>query len=777
MNGGNVDSQRASRAAQIIAHLRTHGNFLIARRGMLTRDTLRAIGSLATGITFQLLTFLLVLLAGSALYLSVIATSVGNVATTFNRTPPDTATVAVQDKPQPLADTIKLSTTESVTNACAINALGCASVTHADVQPAGLSSWISFELSRAGSVVTRATTATITESDFALRASLLSALFIGVFATLLNFAGLNIALGLFEHPDPLTSPQSGESVEEVFDKTVLWFCALVTLWLLILASVAWHQSTSNSSAGLIVLWLPLATVVGARVMSFVVAIVLPRIVSARRWSRRLRTLWNAYQASLTYGIWLSLIFLLLAPLMFAMAEHGPTLTVSALVALAVTRFLAPSRKSGKPGLKFLPVGVRNFFLGSSVFAVILLCCLTFGAYVISHVNPSQYLLWGAITTAVVALLGVLVDSNIMSLHYFYRDRLAETYLLSELPDTKRKLWTFRDAIELPLHRLHGDSNSDQKSANSWRNSAPYHLITAAINLAGTRELTRKDRKSGHWLFSKLYCGSIHTDFRPTAIYRGGETKLARAVAISGAAVSSGMGFMTFFAQSFATVLFNLRLGYWTENPRLASSQSSGASFVFWPLYLWREMAMRTNDRTKLVNLSDGGHTGDNCGVYPLLQRRCKVIIVGDAEEDKGLSFGSFTEVLRHAYVDDGIKVDIDLSMIHADAKTGFSRKHCAVGRIRYPDRPLQESYLIYLKNSLTGDEAEAIMNYRSICPDFPHESTVDQFFNDAQFESYRALGEHVANAAFESWSHTSLFTQAQQMHAPAPAITPPPTTT
>lgn len=176
--------------------------------------------------------------------------------------------------------------------------------------------------------------------------------------------------------------------------------------------------------------------------------------------------------------------------------------------------------------------------------------------------------------------------------------------------------------------------------------------------------------------------------------------------------------------------------------------------------------MNTTDTSWLVNLSDGGHTGDNVGIYPLLQRRCKIIIACDAERDPSLTFGSFTEALRHAYVDLGIDVDIDLAMIRSDAATGLSRSHCAVGRIRYPDRKEQESYLIYMKNSLTGDEPAPIQNYKSQHPVFPHETTADQFFDDAQFESYRALGVHLAEHTFGRWVISRWFPMARQHHGP-----------
>ena len=34
-------------------------------------------------------------------------------------------------------------------------------------------------------------------------------------------------------------------------------------------------------------------------------------------------------------------------------------------------------------------------------------------------------------------------------------------------------------------------------------------------------------------------------------------------------------------------------------------------------------------------------------------------------------------------------------------------------------------------------------------PEFPHESTSDQFFNETQFECYRALGYHAARDFLE----------------------------
>jgi len=46
--------------------------------------------------------------------------------------------------------------------------------------------------------------------------------------------------------------------------------------------------------------------------------------------------------------------------------------------------------------------------------------------------------------------------------------------------------------------------------------------------------------------------------------------------------------------------------------------------------------------------------------------------------------------------------------------------------------------------SVTGNEDAYVLDYRRANEDFPHESTLDQVFDESQFEAYRALGEHVA---------------------------------
>jgi len=64
--------------------------------------------------------------------------------------------------------------------------------------------------------------------------------------------------------------------------------------------------------------------------------------------------------------------------------------------------------------------------------------------------------------------------------------------------------------------------------------------------------------------------------------------------------------------------------------------------------------------------------------------------------------------------------------------------------IHYPND--KNGVLFYIKTSMTGKEPEDLLSYRRKNPSFPDETTANQFFNEAQFESYRKLGEVIGKA-------------------------------
>jgi hypothetical protein len=68
-----------------------------------------------------------------------------------------------------------------------------------------------------------------------------------------------------------------------------------------------------------------------------------------------------------------------------------------------------------------------------------------------------------------------------------------------------------------------------------------------------------------------------------------------------------------------------------------------------------------------------------------------------------------------------------------------------VGSIQYPNARFAGT-LIYIKASLSGDEPADVLQYAALHPEFPHQNTADQFFDESQFESYRRLGYHIGTS-------------------------------
>lgn len=284
-------------------------------------------------------------------------------------------------------------------------------------------------------------------------------------------------------------------------------------------------------------------------------------------------------------------------------------------------------------------------------------------------------------------------------------------------------------------------------------SAPYHLYCTCLNLTTDRDMKLRTRKSDIFIFSKLYCGSKTTSFMPTLNYRRGMTKVARAMTISGAAVDSSLGRNTFFAQSFAATLFNIRLGQWMENPgykngKYASWNEDG---VFWLPYLLMEALGMSDSRRRLIHLSDGGHTGDNLGLIPLFQRQCSVIIAVDAEADPDYEFVSLRHALRYLDVDTRVHISLDLDHIRPDKATGLCSLPFAIGGIDYLDangNTVDNGCIIILKAAVTPDMSWQLRKHKEDHPEFPQETTADQFFSEDQFEAYRHLGKEMADILF-----------------------------
>jgi hypothetical protein len=285
-----------------------------------------------------------------------------------------------------------------------------------------------------------------------------------------------------------------------------------------------------------------------------------------------------------------------------------------------------------------------------------------------------------------------------------------------------------------------------------------HVIGAALNLVGGKRLAWQQRRAESFSISPLHCGSLYRGYRRSRTYGGPDgISLGTAVTISGAAVSSNMGYHSSSAAvTFALTLFNARLGWWLGNPGAAGSDRSYTRFALPPYRrafprmslapLIMEAFGLTDDTSRYVLLSDGGHF-DNLGLYEMVLRRCRFIVVVDASQDEHATFDDIGATVRKIRIDFGIDIVFERPVAiykkgHPEIEKGHGR-YCAIATIHYPEGDDRLGLLLYIKPGILGDEPRDVLQYAIAHPAFPHQSTLDQFFDESQFESYRRLGEHI----------------------------------
>lgn len=289
--------------------------------------------------------------------------------------------------------------------------------------------------------------------------------------------------------------------------------------------------------------------------------------------------------------------------------------------------------------------------------------------------------------------------------------------------------------------------------------------------------------------------------RQKRLFTGESLSLGTWLSISGAAFSTGTGHRTSLGLSLLAGLANVRLGRWWDSGvvRQVSAKSRARRKIslriedvvarLFPVqtYLLDEFLARfPGTARRHWYLSDGGHF-ENMGGYELLRRRLRFILIVDAEMDADFTFNGLANLVRKArldfgaevrfltekQLDEGLNEDVrpyigtlaqlkrgewkdtleDESKPHGrlekPGRDGFSLAHAALARVSYDDSdPDAYSWLLYVKPTVTGREPVDILEYHAAHTIFPHEPTIDQFFDEAQWESYRRLGEHIADVLF-----------------------------
>ena len=374
--------------------------------------------------------------------------------------------------------------------------------------------------------------------------------------------------------------------------------------------------------------------------------------------------------------------------------------------------------------------------------------------------PLQLALF-VVLAALLCVAARWIPVNRFSMHGVYRNRLTRAFLGTVRPGERRSE---------PFTTFDPDDNVRLVKLRPPPGARPVHVINATLNLTSGTRLAWAERKAASFTFTPLACGAADLAaapdagaepppgaFVPTATYAGDEREsgrpdegegmtLATAMTLSGAAMSPNWGYHSSAATAFLMTLFNVRLGAWLPNPARvddpARLQRSSPPFSLWPFL--NELTGRSDDQRADIYISDGGHF-ENLGLYEMLRRRCRRMLVVDAGQDAGCTLTDLGNAIRKAGID--LNVQISMRPIRLLSRAAFESvpeaararvPGFAYGLVRYPEG--RRAQLLLIKPSWLADIPADVRAYGALRPEFPHEPTGEQWFTESQFESYRALG-------------------------------------
>jgi len=388
-----------------------------------------------------------------------------------------------------------------------------------------------------------------------------------------------------------------------------------------------------------------------------------------------------------------------------------------------------------------------------------------------------------IALAVMLVIGAnaskFINVNRFSIHSLYRNRLVRTFLgATRDPRAANPFTNFDEKDNLEMRELWAAKGigAENGGRRGWR---PFHIINIALNVTATeKRLAWQERKAAPFVVTPLHSGSAVVGFRDTAAY-GNEISLGTAMAISGAAASPNQGYNSSAPIAFLMALLNVRLGWWLGNPGSAGNRSftdEGPRTA--ARSLLAELMGMTREDQEYVYLSDGGHF-ENLGIYEMVRRRCKLIVVSDAGCDPGYAFEDLGNAVRKIAIDLGVPIRFDtladLRPRRGDGQDiGHGHPYHAIGEIDYPaadgGRLADKGVILYLKPGYHGSEnTAAIRSYAMANRQFPHDDTINQWFGESQIESYRALGfeimDNLLSAALERLAGKTNITMADVVEA------------
>ncbi len=457
--------------------------------------------------------------------------------------------------------------------------------------------------------------------------------------------------------------------------------------------------------------------------------------------------------------------------------------------IAKTAGTVTSAASKGPANMVLPNSMIQLILMWICLAFLILVALLFCGW--AATSALAHSVWALVPAGALAILTVIIDQTSLSLHPFYRRRLARAFAV-------RRVSGDHADVAVPYRDDEGTwLDSYAKPVSGF----PAATFAATANITG-QDRTPPGRAAVPFMLAHDYIGGpatgwVHTGFLRQLLPRALQVDLTTeaAMAISGAAFASAMGSQTRFYEVFLAIA-NARLGAWLPNPRFVALKRDNLDDWTIPgfparrrlSYFAREIFGIHPSTGRLLLCTDGGHY-DNLGLVELLRRRCKLIYCIDASGASQPLADALAGAITLAREELGVEITFTsqvLNLVSGDRQqlvpassftnlnSRLSDSQVAIGCITYPEvarrrqaqgraarcgkqagsYPKSHGQLVFAQAILTPDVPYQLLDFPQSDPGFPNDSTGDQFFNAGQFDAYQALGYFIGHKA-AGWQRKS----------------------
>jgi hypothetical protein len=455
--------------------------------------------------------------------------------------------------------------------------------------------------------------------------------------------------------------------------------------------------------------------------------------------------------------------------------------------------------------------------------------------------PSGWILFVAVLVVGWLVAWAFAPVNRVSLHPFYREQLSDAFEL------RMKSSGSVEAGRTELKALKRDKRTTTICAAAnvmaspitppGRGALSFTFSGGAVGIPTRKPTTRLEIPKNSKALCEALRGTRLLEKKNTADdSRSAEQThqeqeesgfpLAAAVAVSGAAVSPGMGKMTRRSYEALLAVANIRLGVWLPNPldprlRNPSSKAEGSQasnpkrqgrqepdsgalhrigdfFIRGPRllpYFYKELLGLHNILDHYLYVTDGGHW-DNLGLVEALRVRPDEIIVFDSSGDPPGTYATLGEAKSLAEMELGVRIVLDTAPLSSHTerqeptpdkkqrKLRSRRKNgrqgpgrpetCFISGTAFYEDPAGTCQITYCRALVTKDAPVDIAAFQAKHAAFPNHSTLKQLFDDETFEAYRALGFHSARSIVRARRDSTLLVPRDLLHRGSGVLDRPP---